>query len=66
MSVRVLHLRSPLITYICFPIEPQEYAWYNGIDEKRMHKAEGDVDIGASQCVESASPRGVEEWECAP
>ena len=59
-------LRSPLIAYIRFPLEPQEYAWYNGIDEKRMHKAEGDVDIGASQCVESASPRGVEEWECAP
>ena len=50
-------------TVVCTS-EPEEYAWFNGIDEERMHKTDGNVDIGATECVEGASPRGIEEWEC--
>ena len=43
--------------------EPEEYAWFNGIDEKKMKPTDG-TETGATECVEGASPRGTAEWEC--
>eukprot|EP00587_Corethron_hystrix_P010366 CAMPEP_0113307758 /NCGR_PEP_ID=MMETSP0010_2-20120614/6478_1 /TAXON_ID=216773 ORGANISM="Corethron hystrix, Strain 308" /NCGR_SAMPLE_ID=MMETSP0010_2 /ASSEMBLY_ACC=CAM_ASM_000155 /LENGTH=135 /DNA_ID=CAMNT_0000162683 /DNA_START=196 /DNA_END=600 /DNA_ORIENTATION=- /assembly_acc=CAM_ASM_000155 len=47
--------------------EPEEYAWFNGIDPKALSKTEGaktDGEIGydAMECVEGSSPRGIPEW----
>ena len=44
--------------------EPEEYAWFNGIDEKNMKPTNGAIVEGAVECVEGASPRGIPEWEC--
>jgi len=45
--------------------EPEEYAWFNGIDTKAMRKAE-DVDIeGNENCVLGESYTGKPEWECS-
>ena len=49
-------------TVICTS-EPEEYAWFNGIDEKKMKPTDG-TETGATECVEGASPRGTPEWEC--
>mmetsp|Transcript_29710 Transcript_29710/g.38855 ORF Transcript_29710/g.38855 Transcript_29710/m.38855 type:complete len:123 (+) Transcript_29710:266-634(+) len=43
--------------------EPEEYAWFNGIDPDKMKKTDG-MEEGKLECVEGSSPRGVEEWEC--
>lgn len=43
--------------------EPEEYAWFNGIDEKNMVPADG-IETEATECVEDSSPRGIPEWEC--
>mmetsp|Transcript_4292 Transcript_4292/g.12108 ORF Transcript_4292/g.12108 Transcript_4292/m.12108 type:complete len:137 (-) Transcript_4292:185-595(-) len=50
-------------TIVCTS-EPEEYAWYNGIDEKKMIPTDG-TESGATECIEGASPRGTPEWECA-
>lgn len=42
---------------------PDEYAWFNGIDEENMIPLENEI-LGALECVEGASPRGIPEWEC--
>mmetsp|Transcript_24129 Transcript_24129/g.42823 ORF Transcript_24129/g.42823 Transcript_24129/m.42823 type:complete len:133 (-) Transcript_24129:2817-3215(-) len=42
---------------------PDEYAWFNGIEPEQMVPTDGIYDE-AVQCVEGASPRGVPEWEC--
>jgi hypothetical protein len=47
---------------VCTP-EPEDFAWFNGLDPKDMVPTDGIVD-GAIECVEGASPRGVPEWEC--
>jgi hypothetical protein len=44
--------------------EPDEYAWFNGIDRAAMRPAtEKDAEL-TTECVEGASPMGIEEWEC--
>jgi hypothetical protein len=44
--------------------EPDEYAWFNGIEREAMRPAtEKDAEL-TTECVEGASPRGIEEWEC--
>mmetsp|Transcript_11990 Transcript_11990/g.19890 ORF Transcript_11990/g.19890 Transcript_11990/m.19890 type:complete len:122 (+) Transcript_11990:47-412(+) len=43
--------------------EPDEYAWFNGLDPKAMRPTDG-MEEGAVECVEGASPRGIPEWEC--
>jgi hypothetical protein len=44
--------------------EPEEYAWFNGIERDVMRPAtEKDAEL-TTECVEGASPRGIEEWEC--
>lgn len=45
--------------------EPDEYAWFNGIDRTAIHPANGITD-SFLECVETMSPRGVQEWECRP
>mmetsp|Transcript_15373 Transcript_15373/g.21420 ORF Transcript_15373/g.21420 Transcript_15373/m.21420 type:complete len:126 (+) Transcript_15373:159-536(+) len=47
---------------VCTP-EPEEYAWFNGIDVEKMKKTDG-MEEGKLECVEGSSPRGIEEWEC--
>ena len=49
-------------TVVC-TAEPEEYAWFNGIDEKKMRPTDGS-ETGATECIEGASPRGTPEWEC--
>ena len=49
-------------TVVC-TAEPEEYAWFNGIDEKKMRPTDG-TETGATECIEGASPRGTPEWEC--
>ena len=43
--------------------QPEEYAWFNGIDREAMKETDGILQ-GALECVEGASPRGFPEWEC--
>ena len=43
--------------------KPEEYAWFNGIDEGDMKPTNAVVE-GVVECVEGASPRGFPEWEC--
>jgi len=43
--------------------EPEEYAWFNGLDPKELVPTEG-MDSGSLECVEGASPKGTPEWEC--
>lgn len=43
--------------------EPEEYAWFNGIDPKKLHKTDVVSEL-STECVEGASPRGIPEWEC--
>jgi hypothetical protein len=43
--------------------EPDEYAWFNGIDPEALKPTEG-TEEGGTECVEGASPRGIPEWEC--
>lgn len=47
---------------ICTP-DPDDYAWFNGLDRETMLPADGHHD-DFLECVEGASPRGVPEWEC--
>jgi hypothetical protein len=42
---------------------PEEYAWFYGIDKEQLILTHG-IHDAALQCVEGASPRGVPEWEC--
>ncbi|KAL3782984.1 hypothetical protein HJC23_003140 [Cyclotella cryptica] len=44
--------------------EPEEYAWFNGIDPKMMVKTEDAIE-GAVECKEGESYKGKPEWECA-
>ena len=44
--------------------DPDEYAWFNGIDVEKMTPTDGTEITGAMECVEGASPRGTPEWEC--
>jgi hypothetical protein len=43
--------------------DPEEYAWFNGIDPKKLHKTDIVSEL-STECVEGASPRGIPEWEC--
>ena len=43
--------------------DPEEYAWFNGIDPKKLHKTDVVSEL-STECVEGASPRGIPEWEC--
>lgn len=45
--------------------EPDEYAWFNGLDPKAMRPTDG-VEEGTVECVEGASYKGLPEWECKP
>lgn len=47
---------------VCTP-EPEEYAWFNGLDRNAMKVTNGETE-DSLECVEGASPRGVPEWEC--
>ncbi len=47
---------------VCTP-EPDDYAWFNGLDRESMSPADGKYE-DFLECVEGASPRGVPEWEC--
>ncbi|KAG7337873.1 hypothetical protein IV203_025937 [Nitzschia inconspicua] len=42
---------------------PEEYAWYHGIDKEQMVLTDG-IHDHALQCVKGESPRGIPEWEC--
>ena len=55
-------LASEKPTVVCTS-EPEEYAWYNGLNENQMKPTDG-TDTGATECIEGASPRGTPEWEC--
>ena len=49
---------------VCTP-EPDEYAWFNGLDREHMKPAQSVTASGDFlECMEGASPRGVPEWEC--
>ena len=43
--------------------EPEDYAWFNGIDPQKLMKTDTVSEL-ATECVEGASPRGIPEWEC--
>eukprot|EP00429_Kryptoperidinium_foliaceum_P041575 CAMPEP_0176120056 /NCGR_PEP_ID=MMETSP0120_2-20121206/60378_1 /TAXON_ID=160619 /ORGANISM="Kryptoperidinium foliaceum, Strain CCMP 1326" /LENGTH=128 /DNA_ID=CAMNT_0017454489 /DNA_START=99 /DNA_END=485 /DNA_ORIENTATION=+ len=43
--------------------DPDNYAWFNGINKDDMKPADCERD-GYLECVEGASPRGIPEWEC--
>uniref|UniRef100_A0A7S0FBF9 Ig-like domain-containing protein n=1 Tax=Sundstroemia setigera TaxID=3005 RepID=A0A7S0FBF9_9STRA len=43
--------------------EPEEYAWFNGIEPESMKKTDR-MSEGKTECVEGSSPRGIPEWEC--
>ena len=43
--------------------EPEDYAWFNGIDPQKLTKTDTVSEL-ATECVEGASPRGIPEWEC--
>jgi len=43
--------------------EPEEYAWFNGIDPKMMVETD-DAMEGAVECKEGESYKGKPEWEC--
>jgi len=45
--------------------EPDEYAWFNGLERDHMMPAQDTTVSGEFlECIEGASPRGVPEWEC--
>mmetsp|Transcript_41655 Transcript_41655/g.71313 ORF Transcript_41655/g.71313 Transcript_41655/m.71313 type:complete len:133 (+) Transcript_41655:187-585(+) len=43
--------------------EPDDYAWFNGVDPQNMREAHGEEE-DAELCVEGESFRGKPEWEC--
>mmetsp|Transcript_1078 Transcript_1078/g.2518 ORF Transcript_1078/g.2518 Transcript_1078/m.2518 type:complete len:127 (+) Transcript_1078:172-552(+) len=43
--------------------EPDDYAWFNGIDPKAMRETDG-TEEGAGECVETENYKGKPEWEC--
>ncbi|KAL9187726.1 hypothetical protein ACHAXT_006104 [Thalassiosira profunda] len=43
--------------------EPDDYAWFEGIDPKNMRVTDG-TEEGGVECVESENFRGKPEWEC--
>mmetsp|Transcript_18022 Transcript_18022/g.18242 ORF Transcript_18022/g.18242 Transcript_18022/m.18242 type:complete len:105 (+) Transcript_18022:501-815(+) len=43
--------------------EPEEYAWFNGIDLHKMRETDG-TEEGTKECVEGHSYKGIPEWEC--
>lgn len=43
--------------------EPDDYAWFNGVDPKAMREARGEEN-DAEECVAGESFRGEPEWEC--
>jgi hypothetical protein len=55
--------QQPMIPQIVCTSNPEEYAWYYGIDEEQMVLTDC-IHDAALQCVEGESPRGVPEWEC--
>jgi len=49
---------------VCTP-EPDEYAWFNGLEREHMKPAQSVTASGDFlECMEGASPRGIPEWEC--
>ena len=45
--------------------EPDEYAWFHGLDRNELKPTDGVME-GNMECVQSASPTGITEWECRP
>jgi len=43
--------------------EPEDYAWFNGIDPNKMRETDG-TEEGTEECVEGYSHKGTPEWEC--
>ena len=43
--------------------EPEEYAWFNGVDPKAMRKTDGTQE-GTDSCIEVESYMGKPVWEC--
>eukprot|EP00580_Thalassiosira_gravida_P000467 CAMPEP_0201598806 /NCGR_PEP_ID=MMETSP0492-20130828/500_1 /ASSEMBLY_ACC=CAM_ASM_000837 /TAXON_ID=420259 /ORGANISM="Thalassiosira gravida, Strain GMp14c1" /LENGTH=143 /DNA_ID=CAMNT_0048061285 /DNA_START=109 /DNA_END=540 /DNA_ORIENTATION=+ len=43
--------------------EPDDYAWFNGVDPKAMRETKGEEN-DAEECVEGESYKGEPEWEC--
>ncbi|KAL7526114.1 hypothetical protein ACHAWF_001635 [Thalassiosira exigua] len=43
--------------------EPDDYAWFNGIDPNTMRETDG-ASEGTENCVEGESYKGKSEWEC--
>jgi hypothetical protein len=49
---------------VCTP-EPDDYAWFNGLERENMKPANTVTASGDFlECKEGAAPRGVPEWEC--
>ncbi|KAL7537334.1 hypothetical protein ACHAXR_007743 [Thalassiosira sp. AJA248-18] len=42
--------------------EPEDYAWFNGVDN--MRPTDGEEIEGTEECVEGESYKGKPEWEC--
>mmetsp|Transcript_11547 Transcript_11547/g.16566 ORF Transcript_11547/g.16566 Transcript_11547/m.16566 type:complete len:134 (+) Transcript_11547:51-452(+) len=43
--------------------EPDDYAWFNGVDPENMREVDGVVE-GVENCVQGESFKGKPEWEC--
>jgi hypothetical protein len=55
---------SPSPPEVICTSNPDEYAWFNGIQREDMIPATDGIYDEAVQCVQGESPRGVPEWEC--
>jgi hypothetical protein len=44
--------------------EPDEFAWFNGLESENFQNTEMIKEEAFQECVEGASPTGVREWEC--
>jgi hypothetical protein len=44
--------------------EPEEFAWFHGMDLQKLKSTDIIKDEAFQECVEGASPRGIPEWEC--
>jgi len=42
----------------------EEFAWFNGLDKNNLVNTQDFPSLILFECVDSASPRGVPEWEC--
>ena len=44
--------------------DPEEFAWFNGLDVEDLIPTDAGTSEQALECHEGASPRGIPEWEC--